>query len=264
MSPRNISLNQTRSPADVAGANGAGRRSLPCAETAPLIATSLRQHPQRDRSPLHRAPGRPIKRARESSSGPTLLRPSLVQLLLALCACLHAGSLPALEIAGVAVPQIVQGDEGQGRMTLAGHAEVHRHYLPFYGVTLHLPELRPSKAVLVQGLAPCRLSLIWFANGLSAEQVRAYFRERFEIAADDEALGRAKPRIDQLLGMLPGTSRGRTFSFDYDPDRGMLVEVDGERLLALPGVEFNRVLLGLWLGEAAEDGVAEALLTQTR
>jgi hypothetical protein len=170
----------------------------------------------------------------------------------------------ALEIAGVAVPQIVQGVGNQGRMTLAGHAEVHRRYLPFYGVTLHLPEMRPSKAVLVQGLAPCRLSLIWFADGLSAEQVRAYFTERFQLAADEEALGRAKPRIDQLLGQLPGTERGQTLSFDYDPDRGMLVEVDGQRLLALPGVEFNRVLLGLWLGDAAEAGVAEALLAQAR
>ncbi len=197
-------------------------------------------------------------------AGPTHLRLSFVQLLLALCACLHAGSLSALDIAGVTVPEIVQGDDGQGRMTLAGHAEVHRSYLPFYGVTLHLPETRPSRAVLVQGLAPCRISLIWFANSLSAEQVRGYFSERFKLAADEEALGRARPRIDQLLGMLPGTIRGRTFSFDYDPDRGMLVEVDGVRLLALPGVEFNRVLLGLWLGDAAEDGVAEALLAQAR
>ncbi len=169
-----------------------------------------------------------------------------------------------MDIAGVTVPEVVQGDDGQGRMTLAGHAEVHRSYLPFYGVTLHLPEMRPSRAVLVQGLAPCRVSLIWFANGLSAEQVRSYFSERFDLAADEEALGRAQPRIDQLLSMLPGTARGRTFSFDYDPDRGMVVEVDGERLLALPGVEFNRVLLGLWLGDTAEDDVAEALLAQAR
>lgn len=213
---------------------------------------------------MHLTTGRPIKDSRESIAGPTYLRQSLLQLLLALCACLHAVSLPALEIAGVAVPEVVEGEGSQGRMTLAGHAEVHRRYLPFYGVTLHLPEMRPSKAVLVQGLARCRLSLYWFADGLSAEQVRRYFSERFEMATDEEALGRARPRIDQLLGALPGTTRGRAFVFDYDPDRGMQVEIDGERQLALPGVEFNRVLLSLWLGDAAEDGIAEELLAQAR
>ncbi|MCB1629596.1 MAG: chalcone isomerase family protein [Xanthomonadales bacterium] len=168
----------------------------------------------------------------------------------------------ALEIAGISVPDVVQGDGSQGRMSLAGHAEVHRRYLPFYGVTLHLPEQRPRSAVLVQGLAPCRITLIWYARDLDAAHVRNYFAERFAGAADDEVLTRARPRIDQLLEVLPGVSRGSRFSFDYDPDRGMRVEIDGEPLISLPGVEFNRVLLSLWLGTAAEDGVARALLAE--
>lgn len=169
----------------------------------------------------------------------------------------------ALHIAGVSLPEFVQqGDGRASRLSLAGHAEVHRRYLPFYGVAVHLPEPRPRESVLVQGLAACRITLVWYANALSAEQVRDYFDERFQGAADAEVLTRAQPRIDQLLAVLPKVGRGSVFVFDYDPDRGMRVEIDGKSLVALPGVEFNRVLLSLWLGEAAEDGVAHALLAE--
>lgn len=183
------------------------------------------------------------------------------------CALLLLLGLPvqALEMAGTAIPENINVDSAARRLTLAGDSMTHRQYMPFYGVALHLAQQRPQRAVLVQGLAACRITLVWFASNLSAEEVRAYFTERFDAPdADPEVLTRIQPRVEQLLALMPAVDRGTAMTFDYDPDRGMIFSVDGVPKGALAGVEFNRRLLGLWLGADADPESREALLAETR
>lgn len=171
----------------------------------------------------------------------------------------------ALEMAGAQIPDSINVDSAARRLTLAGDSMTHRRYMPFYGVALHLAQQRPQRSVLVQGLASCRITLVWFASNLSADQVRSYFAERFNsVDADPEVLTRIQPRVEQLLALLPDVQRGTTMTFDYDPDRGMLFSVDGVPKGALAGVEFNRRLLGLWLGDEADAESRDALLAETR
>ena len=188
-------------------------------------------------------------------------------MLRCLCLGLLLIGLPvqALEMAGTTIPDSVASDSAARRLTLAGDNMTHRRYMPFYGVALHLAQQRPQRAVLVQGLAACRITLVWFASNLSADDVRAYFTERFDSpGADPEVLTRIQPRVEQLLSLLTPVERGTTMTFDYDPDRGMLFSVDGVPKGALAGVEFNRRLLGLWLGDDADPESREALLAETR
>ncbi len=171
----------------------------------------------------------------------------------------------ALEMAGTAIPDRVPVDGAARQLTLAGDTMTHRQYMPFYGVALHLPQQRPQRAVLVQGLAACRITLVWFAHDLSADDAAEYFRGRFNAAGTDpEVLARIQPRMEQLLTNMPAIDRGMAMTFDYNPDRGMIFSVDGVPKVSLAGVEFNRRLLGLWLGEDADPELRMALLAETR
>jgi len=119
-------------------------------------------------------------------------------MLRCLCLGLLLIGLPvqALEMAGTTIPDSVASDSAARRLTLAGDSMTHRRYMPFYGVALHLAQQRPQRAVLVQGLAACRITLVWFASNLSADDVRAYFTERFDSpGADPEVLTRIQPRV---------------------------------------------------------------------
>jgi len=170
----------------------------------------------------------------------------------------------ALEMAGTAIPDSIRVDSAARRLTLAGDSMTNRQYMPFYGVALHLPRQRPRRAVLVQGLAACRITLVWFAHDLSADDVAEYFRSRFNSpGADPEILTRIQPRVEQLLAYMPEVERGMAMTFDYDPDRGMIFSVDGVPKVSLAGVEFNRRLLGLWLGDDADDELRMALLAES-
>jgi hypothetical protein len=177
---------------------------------------------------------------------------------LLLC-CLSPGSAQALNHAGVEIAPMVRA-EGQSRpWPLLGSAMVHRSFIPFYGLALHGPADALVHGEIGQGMTPLQITLVWYANELPKAQVEAHFRELFERVTDAETRQRVAPRLQKFIAILPAAKRGNSMVFYYDPDGGTQVSIDGDTLGHFAGIEFNRALLSMWLGPAADRAVREGL-----
>ena len=170
-----------------------------------------------------------------------------------------AGPACALNLAGVEIAPMVR-PEGQSRpWPLLGSAQVHRSFIPFYGLAMHGPADAVIHGGLSEGLTPLQITLVWYANELPKAQVQAHFRALFEQVASAETRQRVAPRIEKFIAMLPAASRGKSMVFYYDPDAGTQVSIDGAAGGHFAGIEFNRALLGMWLGPAADADVRNGL-----
>lgn len=182
------------------------------------------------------------------------------------CACAALlGSLatpaPALNHAGVEIAPMVRV-EGQRRpWVLLGSAMVQRSFIPFYGLALHGPADAVARGNISEGLTPLQITLVWYANELPKAQVQAHFRELFESVTSLETRQRVAPRLAKFIAMLPAAMRGQTMVFFYDPDGGSQITISGGGTEHFPGIEFNRALLGMWLGPSADAEVRHGLTT---
>ena len=67
-------------------------------------------------------------------------------------------------------------------------------------------------------------------------------------------LSKIQPQIASLNAWMPSFSKGDTLTFTFLPGRGVIVEVNGARKGFLPGDDFSRSLLAIWLGPKPPSG----------
>lgn len=184
---------------------------------------------------------------------------AMTAVVLALLLALGAAKATALEMAGVTIPALVRV-EGESRpWPLVGHAQVQRSFIPFFGLALYRP-LEFMEDDPARGLTPLRLTLVWYAPSLPAEQVRDHFRKGFERAVGgDQQFERLAGRVEKFLALLPAASRGKTVTFHYSPDAGTRVSVEGGGSETFAGIEFNRAFLAIWFGPSADPELRKAL-----
>ena len=61
-------------------------------------------------------------------------------------------------------------------------------------------------------------------------------------------LGKLRARIEKLDGWMADFHTGDTFTFSFAPGSGVEVQVKGAVVGTLPGDDFARTLLSIWLG----------------
>lgn len=176
-------------------------------------------------------------------------------------AMLLCGAAPALNLAGVDVASMIRAPNFTRPWPLHGSALVHRSFIPFYGLALHAPNDVGAHVDLSDGATPLQITLVWYAPELGREHVQEHFRRLFEHHCDEETLRRITPRMNKFIDLLPEARRGRQVTLFYTPDGGTQVRVEGGGHGHFAGIEFNRALLSLWLGERADQDVRNGLRT---
>ena len=174
---------------------------------------------------------------------------------------LTSGTCAAAEFGGFQIEDVVRIRDYSKPMLISGGAVYSRNFVPFYVASLHLPTQGFERESIVDALVPCRITVIWMVHNMSSERVRSYWEDALarSLGSEDE-LERIRSRVDQFLELLGDVKRGQTIELDYNPDSGMRVNIDGEEKGWLAGVELNRGLIGIFLGESANPAVRTALL----
>jgi hypothetical protein len=147
---------------------------------------------------------------------------------------------------------------GGSRLNLIGSAVLQRNFVPFYSGALYAPLSVRTTEQLLSGLSPCRIHMVWAMPELNRDAVQDYWHKAMEIAAGDRFAG-VRAQTERLSQSMPAVKRGQTVIFDYVPDSGMSVLVDDKPVAQLAGVQFNKTLLAIWLGDAAPNDFRTAL-----
>jgi hypothetical protein len=168
-----------------------------------------------------------------------------------------------LRVAGIGLPRYVHVPAFDAHLRVAGAYEVNRRYLPFHVSALYVGPGEIDAAVLADGRARCRIAIHWLTHALEADDAREYWSTRIEAAlSDPQQRARLAPAIERLVGALGDAHRGDLLTFDYDPESGLTVSRNGEMVGRYAGLEFNRAVLGLWIGAGARTDERAALLGQ--
>lgn len=171
---------------------------------------------------------------------------------LALLLLLWALPVSAIEVAGVKVAD--KARVGAGELVLNGAGIRTRVIFKVYVGALYLTGKTSVAAEVLAQKGAKRVALTLLRD-LSAQQLNEAFEMGIQAnnsAAEIEAI---KPRVAELLSLLTDGKEGDVILLDFLPEAGTAVSLNGQmKGRPIPGEDFYRVLLRIWLGDKPVDG----------
>ena len=182
----------------------------------------------------------------------------MVTRLLALVLALAAAPLPAAEVAGVKLA------DAEGALVLNGAGLRKRAFFQVYVIGLYVPEKKTVAADLIGATGPRRV-VIHMLRDVGAEQFTDALMDGMRDNHGEAEMKALEPRAKQLAAIMAGmkeAKKGMRITLDWQPGAGTRVIVDGKPVgTAIPGEDFYRALLRIWLGDnPVQDDLKAALL----
>jgi Chalcone isomerase-like len=181
-------------------------------------------------------------------------------MLLSLLCCAQAAL--ALEVAGVKVDERVR--LGGSELQLNGAGIRTRIIFKVYVGALYLPARKSTAADILALDGPKRVSMTMLRD-LSAAQLIDALELGIRDNHTEAELAGLRERIDALAAVMKeigGAKEKVVITLDFLPGTGTLVMLDGvPRGKPIPGEDFYRALLRIWIGEKPVDSdLKEAML----
>ncbi len=166
-----------------------------------------------------------------------------------------AGSLSpahALEIEGVSLADSLPSADGE-QLRLKGAGVRSKFFVDVYVGALYLRKAALTTEQILTEDAPNRVLMHFLYDEVSAEKLVDAWKTGFSDNTDSVELARLRDRIQHFNGWFPDVVAGDVITLDYAPAQGTRVSVNGETKGTIPGSDFNRALLRIWLGEYPAD-----------
>jgi Chalcone isomerase-like len=187
---------------------------------------------------------------------------SRLGLLLAAAALAAALPARAAEVAGVKFPDQVQA-EGAA-LVLNGAGLRRKLFFKVYAMALYLPAKAASAAAAIEAAGPKRIA-IGMLRDVDAKTFSNALREGIQDNHSEAEAEALEPRVKQLAALMDKVGEakeGMRIALDWLPGKGTALAVDGAPAgEPIPGEDFYRALLRIWLGpHAVQDDLKRALL----
>jgi long-chain acyl-CoA synthetase len=169
------------------------------------------------------------------------------------------------EVGGVKVDDRVYIAQGLPELELNGAGVRRKLMTRVYVAALYLAKPLDSAEAILQDLGPKRFAMHVVQDEIQAGQFVAALHDGLAANNSSPELAPLEKRIRDLAAMMQEVGRlrqGGTVLLDYLPGIGTRVTVNGVARLTIPGQDFQRALLRIWLGERPVDGrLKRALLS---
>lgn len=172
--------------------------------------------------------------------------------VLALCVVQGAA---AAELEGVRLADTARVAEGGAELRLNGAGVRTRFLFKVYVGALYLAAKTGAANAAINDAGPKRIALHMLRE-LSSEQLFGALEDGLKNnhAADDMA--KLDTRVKQLRAIFDAVKvakPGDVILIDYLPDQGTRITINGSVKGLIPGADFNRALLRIWLGDSPAD-----------
>ena len=172
-----------------------------------------------------------------------------------LTALLFAGNAFAAEIEGVKLPDTVRLSDSSPELVLNGAGVRTRVFFKVYVGALYLQRKAVTAPAVLADSGAKRVAM-HLLRDLSAEQLFTALNEGLRNNHAQDELAKLDPQVMQLEGIfkaVKAAKNGDVILLDYVPGAGTRVTVNAESRGVIPGEEFNRALLRVWLGDQPAD-----------
>lgn len=175
------------------------------------------------------------------------------------CACAFAaGVCQAVEIEGVKIPDQIELGRSGPSLVLNGAGVRHKlAFLKLYVGALYVTAKKKSAEEVLADPGPKRVSMHVLVDELTAKELIASLNNALAANHIPAELALIEGRLQSLNRMMSslGTIRkGGVVFIDYVPQAGTRVSVNGEEKITIPGEDFFRALLRIWIGARPVDG----------
>jgi hypothetical protein len=179
-------------------------------------------------------------------------------LLLLLIAFPAAFSSYGAEVAGVTLP------DTDKQLVLNGAGLRKRAFFQVYAIGLYLPEKKAAAADVIGAAGPKRV-FIHMLRDVDAEQFAGALSDGIKDNHSEAEAKALEPRVKQLaatMAEMKEAKKGMRITLDWLPAAGTQLTVEGKPAGSpIPGEDFYRALLRIWLGDRpVQDDLKNALL----
>lgn len=155
-------------------------------------------------------------------------------------------------------PKVKVGDV---ELALNGAGVREKYFLDLYEAALYLPQPTSDSALIVNADSPMVIRIVITSKLVSQAKLLGSLQEGFQ----NSTQGKIEPiraEIEKFRQCFAEEiTRGNVFDLVYAPGQGVAVFKDGKKKGLVPGLEFKRALLGIWLGDRPADAnLRQALL----
>jgi len=178
-------------------------------------------------------------------------------------AWLSLGSAFAAEVEGVKLADKLRVSDAGPELILNGAGVRTRVFFKVYVGALYLQKKENATDAVLADPGPKRVAM-HLLRDLTAEQLFSALNDGLKNNHTPEQLAKLGPQLKQLedvFNAVKAAKNGDVILLDYLPGAGTRVIVRGDDRGTIPGEEFNRALLRIWLGnQPADASLKKAML----
>ena len=172
-------------------------------------------------------------------------------------------SAAAAEIEGVKLADKLRVSDAGPELVLNGAGVRTRVFFKVYVGALYLQKKENATDAVLADAGPKRVAM-HLLRDLTAEQLFSALNDGLKNNHTPEQLAKLGPQLKQLedvFNAVKAAKNGDVILLDYLPGAGTRVIVRGDDRGTIPGEEFNRALLRIWLGnQPADASLKKAML----
>ncbi|MEO7726555.1 MAG: chalcone isomerase family protein [Burkholderiales bacterium] len=164
----------------------------------------------------------------------------------------------AVEIEGVKIDDKVTLASGVPELVLNGAGI--RHKFAFYSVyigSLYLTQKKNDNEAIFADPGPKRVSMHILTGEVTAQDLVASMNHALAANLSPYELALLEKRIRDMNNMMSTVkilNKGSVVHLDYLPNVGTRVIIDGQERITIPGEDFFRAMLHIWIGNKPVDG----------
>lgn len=184
-----------------------------------------------------------------------------MKILLALLYLAVAMAIPAAraaEIEGVKIDDKVVLASGVPELVLNGAGVRHKFaFIKVYIGSLYLTQKKNDNEAIFADPGPKRVSMNILSSEVTAQDLISSMNNALAVNLSPHELALIEKRIrdlNMMMSSIKAINKGSVVNLDYLPDVGTRVIVDGQERITIPGEDFFRAMLHIWIGNKPVDG----------
>ena len=164
----------------------------------------------------------------------------------------------AVEIEGVKIDDKVVLASGVPELVLNGAGVRHKFvFVKVYIGSLYLTQKKTDNEAVFADPGAKRVSMHILSSEVTAQDLISSMNNALAANHSPHELALIEKRIRDLNTMMSSIkvlNKGSVVHLDYLPDVGTRVIVDGQERITIPGGDFYRAMLHIWIGNKPVDG----------
>jgi hypothetical protein len=181
--------------------------------------------------------------------------------MLAACLFLAITASSAAEVAGVKIDDKTR--VGNSELMLNGAGLRRRAFFQVYAIGLYLPQKAANAAAVLDQPGPKRVA-IHMLRDVGAEAFTEALADGIRANHSDAETKALEPRVKELgsiMAELKEAKKGMAIALDWNGKETILLAQGQPRGQPIPGEDFYRALLRIWVGDKpVQDDLKKALL----